>query len=241
MTIRQFAVRATASAGYRLTRLSGRLAAARVSKEADEVASGGGKTLHGDRDIEWTWALAQVHRGPGRVLDFGSGNSNLALGAVFAGNETTAIDLLEEDYPFRNHGIEYIRGDINAVDFEPGSFDQIINCSTIEHVGLAGRYDSPEDPDGDLTAMARLAGLLKPAGTMVLTLPVGRDAVFPPLHRVYGEQRLPLLLEHWTVQTERFWAKPSSNLFEPVSREHAIAERGSTTYYALGLFVLTPA
>jgi SAM-dependent methyltransferase len=241
VTSREFLIRATASAGYRFTRLSARLERRPPSKTDHRTdAPMADRTLVGERDVEWAWTLAHVHRGPGRVLDFGSGNGLLALGASFAGNDTVAIDLEHEQYLFGGHSIEYVQGDFAEIDFEPGSFDQIINCSSIEHVGLAGRYGSADHPDGDLDAMAKLAGLLKPDGDMVLSIPLGVDGVYPPWHRVYGEGRLPLLLEHWTVREESYWAKTLSERYEPVSLEQALADQGSAAYYALGLYVVGP-
>jgi SAM-dependent methyltransferase len=225
---RDFAIRATAALGWHLTNVSNRLEAT------------GGRTLTGEREIEWPWTLAHVHRGPGRVLDFGSGNGMLALGASFAGNHAVAVDLEHEQYLFRGHDIEYVQGDFNELEFEPGSFDQIINCSSIEHVGLSGRYGSPDDPDGDLKAMTKMAGLLKPGGDMVLSIPIGVDALFAPWHRIYGEKRLPRLLERWQIQEESYWAKVDSPQYEPVTREQALADEGSAGYYALGLYVVTP-
>lgn len=225
MTAREFLVRGTAFAGYQLIRASERLQPA---------------ALAGDREIEWTWTLSHIRQGGGRVLDFGSGNGMMALGAHFAGNQVIAVDLLPEDYPFAPDGIDYVQGDFNEVDFERGSFDQILNCSSIEHVGLAGRYGSSDEPDGDLQAMEKMADLLKPGGDMVLTIPVGLDALYAPDHRIYGSQRLPRLLERWDIQEESYWAKPAGPRFEPVPRERALAEEGSASYYALGLFVVTP-
>lgn len=237
MTIREFLMRATASAGYRLTGLSSRLQAPNASGKGGCAQ----RTLAGDREVEYAWTLAHVTREPGRVLDFGSGPGVTALCASFAGNHVVAVDLEHEGYPFAGHEIEYIRGDFNRLEWEPRSFDQIVNCSSIEHVGLAGRYGSPDDPDGDLRAMDTMAGLLKPGGNMVLTIPVGRDGAYAPWHRVYGENRLARLLASWEIQEESYWAKPGGGKYEPVSREQALAEQGSATYYALGLYVVTPA
>lgn len=231
MRPRDFAVRATAALGWRLTNLSGRL---------DTAGGGTGRTLVGEREVEWSWTLAHTRRGPGRVLDFGSGNGMLALGASFAGNKSVAIDLEPEQYLFKGHDIEYVQGDFNKLEFEPKSFDQILNCSSIEHVGLSGRYGSPHDPDGDLRAIAKMADLLKPDGDMLLSIPVGCDAVYAPWHRVYGEERLPRLLEGWQIRSEEYWAKPKTEKYEPVSRSQALADEGSASYYALGLLVVTP-
>lgn len=235
VTTRSFLVRATAYAGFQLTRASERLQA--TSSSGSPSAD---RTLAGDREIEWTWTLAHIRQGGGRVLDFGAGNGMMSLGASFAGNDVVAVDLEPEQFQFHPHGVEYVRGDFNELDLERHSFDQIINCSSAEHVGLAGRYGSVDDPDGDLRALEKMARILKPDGNMVLTIPVGRDAVFAPLHRVYGERRLGLLLEHWDIREESYWAKPSGPRFKPVTREQALAEEGSRSYYALGLFVVTP-
>src|SRR5207245_201498 len=81
------------------------------------------------------------------------------------------------------------RGDVLTIPFPSDSFDVILNCSTVEHVGIAGRYGVTESAaDGDLAAMTRLRRWLKPGGVMLLTVPVGHDAVFAPLTRVYGRR-----------------------------------------------------
>ena len=232
-------MRGTAFAGYHLTRLSKRLQVALAPPADSAVSRSRARTLAGDREVEWTWTLAHVHRGPGSLLDFGSGNGMMALGASFAGNAVVAVDLEPEQYPFHPWRIEYVHGDFNDLELEQRSFDQILNCSSVEHVGLAGRYGSVDDPDGDLRAMEKMARILKPDGEMILTVPLGRDAVHPPLHRIYGEERLPRLLEHWQVREESYWGKPTSDRYEPVTREQALAEEGSASYYALGLFVVT--
>jgi SAM-dependent methyltransferase len=162
----------------------------------------------------------------------------LALAASFAGNDVVAVDLEEEQYLFRGHRIEYRRGDFNKMDLDAGTFDQVINCSSIEHVGLTGRYGSPDQPDGDIVAMRKMAELLKPDGTMVLSIPVGLDGVYPPWHRVYGEDREGQLLAPFSVTAESYWAKLETEKYEPVDREKAFAQPGSATYYALGLYVL---
>jgi SAM-dependent methyltransferase len=234
---RRFLVRATASAGYRLTRASGRLDR---RPEPSDSRSETSKTLVGERDVEWAWTLAHLHQGVGRILDFGSGNGMLALAASFAGNEAIAVDLEAEQYLFTGHNIRYIRGDFNQLEWEPRSFDQILNCSSIEHVGISGRYGSPDEEDGDLKAMQKLAGLVKRDGNMVLSIPLGLDGVYPPWHRVYGETRLSALLDAWVVRKESYWAKRDDEKYEPISRSEALAEVGSATYYALGLYVVTP-
>ena len=206
-------------------------------KAAERFRMGPG--LSGDRTIEWAWVLSRLRRDPGRVLDFGAGTGFVALAAAFAGHEVVAIDLEPCAFEFKGAPITYRQGNLNELEFEPCSFDQVLNCSTIEHVGLGGRYGSTTDPDGDLRAMERLASLLRPDGDMVLTLPVGIDGIFPPYHRVYGAQRLPRLLERFAVSDEAWWAKLDGKSWQPATRQAALAVHGSSSYYALGLFVVT--
>ena len=134
--------------------------------------------------------------------------------------------------------IEFRQVNVFDLDERAEMFDFIMNCSTIEHVGLEGRYGSPDQPDGDLAAMRKLASMLKPDGYMALTLPVGRDAVFAPYHRVYGSERLPRLLEAYRLIEERYMRKDAHNTYFECSREDAMADEGSERYYPLGLMVL---
>jgi hypothetical protein len=107
-------------------------------------------------------------------------------------------------------------------------------------VGLAGRFGVTRfSPEGDLAAMRKLLQATRPGGTMLLTLPVGLDAVFAPLHRVYGLQRLPRLLQGWRVDEERYWVKTAGGRWESVSQQQALSCPGSERYFGLGCFVLT--
>jgi 2-polyprenyl-3-methyl-5-hydroxy-6-metoxy-1,4-benzoquinol methylase len=202
--------------------------------------------LLGDRDIEWSWIASQMPSGPGEALDFGPGSSHLGLIAAQRGFNVTAVDLEPVQWPYVHPQLRFVQGDILKLSLPKEHFDLVINCSTIEHVGLAGRYGVTEDrPDGDLEAMARLRELMKPGGVMLLTIPVGQDAVFAPLCRVYGAQRLPRLLEGYIVEKEVFWVKGSENRWTLCNKETALnfeASAGSwnalQNVYALGGFIL---
>jgi len=113
----------------------------------------------------------------------------------------------------------------------------------VEHVGLVGRYGvSRRSPDGDLEAMRKLRSLMKPGATQLLTIPVGRDSIFPPWHRVYGKSRLPKLLDGYAVEHEEFWCKSSNQAWALCVREAALEfDPGwddKRKIYALGCFVL---
>ncbi len=125
------------------------------------------------------------------ALDLGPGGSHLALIAAQRGFKVTAVDLQSVRWPYVHPEIRFVRDDILKLPFPERHFDLVINCSTVEHVGLVERYRVTENrPDGDLEAMVRLRSLMKPGSMMLLTVPIGCDAVFAPLHRVYGPERL---------------------------------------------------
>lgn len=225
-----------------IRRVRGRIASLLTHlAEAVRPSEPPGINLAGDRDIEWSWVLSHLKIGPGKALDLGPGPfPMLSLTAAQRGYEVLALDRQPLDWPFTVTGITFKQGDILMDNLPAASFDLVINCSTIEHVGLAGRYGVEQfEPEGDLHAMRKLLRATKPGGTMILTLPVGRDALFAPWHRIYGELRLPRLLEGWTVQEQRYWVKMPDDRWHTVTRDQALSRPGGWRYYGLGCFVLT--
>tara|TARA_R110000824_G_scaffold376347_1_gene567454 strand:+ start:107 stop:832 length:726 start_codon:yes stop_codon:yes gene_type:complete len=90
-------------------------------------------------------------------------------------------------------------------------FDACLSISSYEHDGL-GRYGDPLNVDGDLEAMKNTKNLLVTDGLLYLSIPVGRDKVVYNVHRVYGVNRLPLLLEGWeTVDRYGFFPESFTN------------------------------
>ena len=204
----------------------------------------GGRDLTGDRDIEWSYCASRVGRYAlprAAVLDFGCGGGFLTQAAGSLGCEVLAVDLMPAQFDLVYQDVEFRESDVMDLSESEHAFDLVINCSTIEHVGLGGRYGSGEDADGDLAAMGKLRRLMKPDSRMVLTLPVGLDAVFAPFHRVYGEERLARLFEGFDVAEEDYLRKDERNTWFECSRQEATSDIGTERYYALGLMVLTKA
>ena len=203
------------------------------------IAERGGATLVGDRSIEWSFCLARLADGPGTTLDFGADIGFLSLAAAQREHDVVALDRMPPALEYRHPRVIPVQADILHRPLEGRRFDQIINCSSVEHVGLAGRYGSFEDPSGDLKAMAIMRDLLDADGRMIMTIPVGRDLVCAPLHRIYGHERLPRLLEGYSVQEAQYWLRdPAASAWTQVDREDALQTEGSEWFYALGLLVL---
>jgi len=193
--------------------------------------------LSGDRAIEWSWVIANLPIEPSNILDFGSVGSILSVSAYRLGHKVTSIDLQDVEYEI--DPIKYIQSDISDIDFKNEKFDLIINCSTIEHVGLEGRYGSKDLLDGDIEVMHKLSRLMHKDSKMILTIPIGLDDCYKPFHRIYGEERLPMLLKDFQIFVEEFWDKSSqTNKWRKTSKEKAFIVKGNERYYALGLFIL---
>ena len=135
--------------------------------------------LSGDRAVEWSWVSAHIPDGPGYALDFGPGGSNLSTIAAMKGYNVVGVDMLDVERPFLLPNLAFIKGDLNRMPLPERHFHLVINCSTVEHSGISGRYNiSEEDESGDLKAMEKLRQLMRPDGIQLLTVPVGRDAVW---------------------------------------------------------------
>lgn len=194
--------------------------------------------LLGDRGLEWSWIIANLPANHGRLVDIGCVESIIPMVAVRNGYEIFGIDLRDINYTV--NGFTFIKGDATKLELQ-SKFDAVILCSTIEHVGLGGRYDSPNDSEADLTLLKKIKTWLNPGGIVLLTLPVGIDDVFSPYHRVYGSNRFGALIEGYNFVKEEYWKKSSQNNWYITKKEEAFSTQGYSNYYALGLFVLSPA
>lgn len=197
-------------------------------------------------DIEWSWVASQMPSGPGKILDFRSKGCSLGLLAAQRGFTVTALELETEQWPYVHPQVHFVQGNIFTFPLPIGSFDFIINCSTIAPPDLAKRYNmSEERPDIDLEVMVRLHDLLRPAGIMLLTILIGQDTIVTPMCRVYGIQRLPRLLERYEVEKEVFWIKDEQNCWRLIEKKDALSfETSPGTWEALqpitvlGCFIL---
>jgi hypothetical protein len=95
---------------------------------------------------------------------------------------------------FTDKRIQFLQAPVDTTRLEP--FDAALSISSFEHDGL-GRYGDPLDSEGDVKAMALMRQIIKPGGLLYLSVPLGKDKVIFNLHRIYGQVRLPLLLQGW--------------------------------------------
>ncbi len=202
--------------------------------------------IDGERHVEWSFLSKEMPDGPGEALEFGCENGYMSLLAAQKGFHVLASDLQQQYFLWQHPNVEFLLGDFLKLDLPANHLDLLINCSSVEHVGVAGRYGiKVEQSNGDIEVMKKFARLLKPDGKLLMTAPCGRDTLMAPWCRVYGAERLPRLLALFRVEKEVYWTKDSQNRWTAANREEALSfpPRYDPTNphgcsYALGGFVL---
>lgn len=103
---------------------------------------------------------AALGPGPLKVLDVGCGDGLLAYELAWLGHVVTAIDTDEASITRARARttvptVELVLGDFMTHPFEPESFDAVVSVAALHHMA---------EPD----ALRRMAGLLRPAGTLAI-------------------------------------------------------------------------
>lgn len=197
--------------------------------------------LSGDRCIEYAFVIKNLMN-PDRgrykkVLDIGCSASPLTTVVKEIGFKVDGIDLLPSPYIYE--GVNYIQGDFLSIDLKDSIYDVVVLCSTVEHIGLGGRYSSKEVREGDVKTLEKVKKILNPDGILILTIPYGEEKVIKPLHRVYNKNSklLKYAYENFEVVIEEFYKNNRENIWIKCEENEARKVTPSEDDYALGLFV----
>lgn len=133
-----------------------------------------------ERVVELPWVLAQ--RPYGRVLDAGSSlNHAHVLDALLPRVDALhVVTLAPEERSFPERGVSYLYADLRDLPLRDGFYDTVVCVSTLEHVGMdtgrfgAGTARNPDPAAEARNALAELRRVLKPDGTLLVTVPYGR-------------------------------------------------------------------
>jgi SAM-dependent methyltransferase len=197
----------------------------------------GGFDIKGDKALDWGWVCVNLPRSADRALDIGCGESpTVPAMLALEYREIVAIDL-QFSLDKQLMGPRFVQGDFNQLSLEPG-FDVIVACSTVEHIGLSGRYGSGEDADGDLRALKKIRTLLNKDGLLILTVPAGKDAVYKPWHRVYGPRRMHQLIEGFRILRSQGYVKEPWGPWRKCTLQEAVEYPSVPARYALAQMTL---
>lgn len=125
---------------------------------------------------------------PGRHVDVGS--SVMTVGVLSANVDTLFVDYrpLMAKLP----RLTSVAANITSLPFGTGAVESLSCLHVLEHIGL-GRYGDPIDPSGSEKGAHELERILKPGGTLYLSLPVGRHRTCFNAHRVFAPEHIPAM------------------------------------------------
>jgi SAM-dependent methyltransferase len=110
------------------------------------------------------------------------GSSVLTMSVLSALIETVFVDYrpLKTSLP----GLTSIAGNILDLPFSDDSIKSLSCLHVIEHIGL-GRYGDPLDPLGSVKAALELQRVVSHGGSLLLSMPIGRERICFNAHRVH--------------------------------------------------------
>ena len=193
------------------------------------------------RVIEASFVISKLAKKGGKVLDVGCTDPNNICPCLLAslGWDVYGLDIRE--YRFEHPRFHYVHGDIRKASFDDGFFDCVYALSSLEHIGLSGRYGvTKSDDEGDIKAAGEIARILRPGGTFLCTLPYGVGQLVKPLHRIYDRSRLEKLLHGWKIQDEMYYVLGNDGCYAIASEDVAGRKDYMKGERALALLELTP-
>lgn len=91
------------------------------------------------------------------------------------------------------------RAELTNLFFKSNSVESLSCMHTVEHIGL-GRYGDVIDPEGDLKAITELKRVVKPGGSFLFVVPVGKPVVVFNAHRIYDAKVVTQLFSGFSLK-----------------------------------------
>lgn len=157
---------------------------------------------------------------PTQVLDIGCCESTLSLSLASLGYQVTGVDI--RPYELTHPNLSFIQGDICEINFKKKRFDTIISLSTLEHIGLNSMYGSPATKrTSDILTISIIHKLLKPKGSLLLTVPSARLTYEDQFMRAYTPKQLNKMLALFTnISIQYFKADIKKNNWVPCQAQN---------------------
>jgi len=159
-----------------------------------------------ERAIEYPWVYKNIaDLKESRVLDVGA-KEGLPTTDLLLENQNIVYTIDINASSSREKGnLIAVKGDIISTSFEDGFFDAVIVVSTLEHIGVAGRYGISDSNElGDFQAMREIFRVLKPEGRVLVTVPYGLGRSLP-LNRLYGAGRIEKLFKDFEIISRQYF------------------------------------
>lgn len=204
---------------FRLPRIRLTPGLLRLAYRLIDVEASGETAKCTSRVVEYSFVVSRLAcKPPGRVLDVGCASSVNMIPLTLArlGWEVHGIDLREWDLRFSK--FRFSRMDVRKMEYPDCHFDCAYDVSTMEHVGVSGRYRIiQDDPDADLKECEEVYRVLRAGGTFYVSIPYGpRYKVIRPMGRVYDQDAARRLFSRWEVSHREVWAQDQTRGWTPI-------------------------
>ena len=177
------------------------------------------------------WAARKIfERRPASHIDVGSRIDGF-VAHLLTFMPVTVVDIrpLHSAVP----GLTFVQGDATRMaQFADNSVASLSSLHAIEHFGL-GRYGDPIDPESCFEVLRAFARVLKPGGSLYLSVPIGVERVEFNAHRVFAPRTIVECLGDLSLV--------SFAAVDDAGQYHATASTDdfSAATYACGLYEFT--
>jgi len=165
-----------------------------------------------ERCVEYPWLFSRLSQQTEQLLDAGSALNHAFIlkQEVIENKRLDILTLAPEPSCFWYRGVSYLYCDLRDIPIRDEYYDAIACISTLEHVGVddveltSDRSLHRTHPNGFGQAIRELRRVLKPRGTLFLTVPFG-------LYRHYGtfqqfdRELLSIAVEEFGQADETFY------------------------------------
>ncbi len=207
-----------------------------------DLEASGEKDRPVTRVIEYSFAIQKLGSAQGeKLLDIGCTSRWNILPATLVGLGWEVYGIDTRQLKFRHPNFHFVCEDIRHTSFPSNFFDSICAISTIEHIGLSGRFGvTKEDPKGDVKAIKEVERIIRPGGTFLVTVPYGQRAIIRPLHKVYDKAWLRELFLDWRIKDEIYYICNEDGYWEAAPEKVAASVNNKTGEDAVALLELLP-
>ena len=175
------------------------------------------------------WAARKVfENNPEHHIDIGSRIDGF-IAHVLSFRQVEVLDIRKIDSPVV--GMTFRQADLMKNEAIPSEICDSISClHALEHFGL-GRYGDPLDPEGHVKGLRSLTKLLKPGGTLLLSVPIGEERIEFNAHRIFNPSTILNLLRDKFILISFSYVNDDKILFEDIE-----LSRVPEVNYGCGLF-----
>lgn len=144
------------------------------------------------------WAARAVNAArPENHVDIGSRLDGFVSHLLASSQKITYLDWREP--LVKDSCLDFRQADIMKLPFPDNSIKSLSCLHVLEHVGL-GRYGDPVDVSGHEKAAKELCRVLAPGGSLLISVPIGKEKLCFDAHRVFYPKTMVSLFNHLVLR-----------------------------------------